>query len=121
MARGGYPRPDRIRKVIDDTMQSGSEATELAQTEQLNLQDTSLKNQQEVVLSALREGARTTIELRHNFGVMHPAARVQELREMGYRIDVVRVACATPDGARHKAVARYVLAPCDDLCGMIYG
>lgn len=101
-------------------MQTIPEATARAhpvQTEQLNLQDTSLKNQQAIVLSALREGARTTIELRHSFGVMHPAARVQELREMGYQIDVVRVACPTPDGVRHKAVARYVLAPCDDSFG----
>ena len=94
--------------------------TQTAHTKQLlNPNDTSSQNQRAIVLSALREDAQTTISLRHHFGVMHPAARVQELRDRGYRIDAVRVASITPDGVRHHAVARYVLATSSDFSGEV--
>lgn len=75
----------------------------------MNPHNTSLVNQRTIVLSALRDAAQTTVSLRHEFGVMHPAARVQELREMGYRIDTVRVATITPDLIKHRLVAKYIL------------
>lgn len=75
----------------------------------INFNDTSTENQQTIVLSALRESPKTTIELRHDFGVMMPAARIKELREQGNRIDTVRISCLTPDGIKHSKVAKYVL------------
>lgn len=77
--------------------------------ERFDFKDTSTENQQNIVLMALRDSPKTTIELRHDYGVMMPAARVKELREQGYRIDTVRITSLTPDGIKHSKVARYVL------------
>jgi len=44
-------------------------------------------NQRTKVLNYLREHKRaSTLELRRDLGVMSPAPRVQELREMGFNI-----------------------------------
>jgi len=83
--------------------------TKAGQNVQNNFNDTSTENQQSIVLMALRDSPKTTIELRHDFGVMMPAARIKELREQGYKIDTVRIACLTPDGIKHINVAKYVL------------
>ncbi|MEQ1525610.1 MAG: helix-turn-helix domain-containing protein [Gallionella sp.] len=83
--------------------------TQTAQNNHLNAHDTSLINQQAIVLSALQKEAQHTASLRNDYGVMHPAARVQELRERGYRIDTVRVSVITPDGVKHRSVAKYFL------------
>lgn len=88
--------------------------TQTAQEKPLNAHDTSLANQQAIVLSALRKESQHTSTLRSDYGVMHPAARIQELKEMGYRIDTVRVSVITPDGVKHRAVAKYFLIPSDD-------
>jgi len=63
-----------------------------------------------ILKELIRAGARgrTTIELRHNLGVMHPAARVLELRDSGTKIITRRDIDTTPDGINHR-VARYVL------------
>lgn len=79
------------------------------QKAQFNFNDTSAQNQRNIVLMALRESPKTTIELRDNFGVMMPAARIKELREQGCKIDTVRLTCYTADGIKHRKVAKYVL------------
>ncbi len=71
----------------------------------------SLAKQRAMILAALRAAAsngRTTIDLRHRTGVMHPAARVMELRQSGYEIQTRWDQDRTPDGVSHR-VARYVL------------
>lgn len=75
----------------------------------LNPHNTSACNQRAITLSAITDSAKSTIELRHNFGIMHPAARIQELRDIGHEIDTIRITDITPDGIRHKAVAKYML------------
>lgn len=75
----------------------------------LNPHNTSSSNQRAITLSAITNAPKSTIELRHDFGIMHPAARIQELREMGHEIVTIRVTDVTPDGIKHKAVAKYVL------------
>lgn len=75
----------------------------------LNPNNTSTSNQRAITLSAITNAPKSTIELRHEFGIMHPAARIQELRDMGHVIDTVRITEMTPDGIKHKAVAKYVL------------
>lgn len=74
-----------------------------------NKKDTSTVNQQNIILQALKNSPKTTIELRHDYGIMQPAPRILELREQGYKIDTVRVAGLTHDGIKHHAVAKYVL------------
>lgn len=49
----------------------------------------------------------TTLEARQKLDVMHPAARIQELREEGHNIITHRTIEDTPLG-RHR-IARYVL------------
>lgn len=46
-------------------------------------------NQRRVVLSALRQGPHSTIDLRA-LHVMSPAARVMDLRRQGHSIDTLR-------------------------------
>ena len=83
--------------------------TKACQNSPFNFNDTSAQNQRNIVLMALRESPKTTIELRDNYGVMMPAARVKELREQGYKINTVRLTCYTADGIKHSKVAKYVL------------
>jgi len=75
----------------------------------LNPNNTSASNQRAITLFAITNSPKSTIQLRHEFGIMHPAARIQELRDMGNEIDTIRIAEMTPDGIKHKAVAKYVL------------
>lgn len=75
----------------------------------LDPNNTNISNQHKIIYSALLMKPQSTIDLRHIHGVMMPAARVKELRDMGCQIDTVRVAESTPDGIKHKAVAMYVL------------
>ena len=92
-------------------------ATPIASSKSLNPNDTSTNNQQAIALTALRDSPKTTIELRHDYGIMQPAPRIKELREQGHRIDTVRIVSYTPDGIKHSAVAKYVLHSSDDLEG----
>jgi hypothetical protein len=71
------------------------------------LQMSNQTNQHFIILAALKNSPKTTIELRHDYGVMMPAARVRELRLAGYKIDTVRVVGYTPDGVKHNSIAQY--------------
>ncbi|WP_162085241.1 helix-turn-helix domain-containing protein [Sulfuriferula nivalis] len=78
----------------------------------LNPNDTSTENQRAIILAALQIAPRTTVELRHDFGIMQPAPRIHELiNRFNYRIDSVRLTAVTPDGIKHPRVALYVLQP----------
>ena len=85
-----------------------------ASNKPLNPNDTSINNQDAIVLAALRDSPKTTIELRHNYGVMMPAARVRELRLAGHHIITVHVVSYTPDGIKHHSIAKYVLRAGND-------
>lgn len=52
----------------------------------------------------------TTLEARHHLNVMHPAARVMELRKRGYNIVTNRREDADSQGRLHR-VGEYVLMP----------
>lgn len=93
---------------FDDDKKKGA-AFEATPAKSLNTNDTSTNNQHQIILSALRKQPQSTISLRHVYGIMMPAARIKELRDMNYRIDTVRVAEYTPDNIKHHAVAKYVL------------
>ena len=92
-------------------------ATPIASSKSLNPNDTSTNNQQAIALTALKDSPKTTIELRHDYGIMQPAPRIKELREQGHRIDTVRIVSYTPDGIKHSAVAKYVLRSNNDFEG----
>ena len=60
------------------------------------------------LLDALRRESFTTLEARRLFDVMHPAARIMELRRQGFNIVTVWTTDTTPEGNAHR-VARYLL------------
>lgn len=68
----------------------------------------SAKAQRVRTLARLREGSATTIELRRDLDIMMPAARVHELRNAGYQIDMVWTVQPTECGRTHR-VGRYYL------------
>lgn len=73
--------------------------------------DYSITEQQRRVLEALRDAPQSTFDLRRRHNIMHPGARIQELRDTGYRIDTVRQTRVDDYGRKHPAVALYVLQP----------
>ena len=85
------------------------EAAPSEQTKPLNPHDTTINNQHAICLRVLAVKPQSTIDLRHTYGVMMPAARVKGLRNMGYDIATVRVTETTPDNISHRGVAKYVL------------
>lgn len=60
------------------------------------------------LLDALRRESLTTLEARSKLDVLHPAARVMELRRQGYGIVTVWTVGMTTEGRPHR-VARYIL------------
>jgi Helix-turn-helix domain len=95
----------------DDTQKKGavSDTAPIEPTKPLNSHDTTINNQHAICLRVLAISPQSTIDLRHTYGVMMPAARVKELRNMGYDIATVRVTETTPDNITHRGVAKYVL------------
>lgn len=64
--------------------------------------------QRQRLLAALRRQSISTLQARRHLTVMHPAARVMELRKSG--LDIATVWCREADenGVLHR-IARYVL------------
>lgn len=60
------------------------------------------------LLERLKAAPIDTITARRELDIMHPAARIMELKRRGYRIDTVWVGRQTDGGAVHR-VALYVL------------
>ncbi len=65
-------------------------------------------NQRVRLLEKLQSSAVTTVQARLELDVMHPSARVQELREAGHNIITYRETIDTGKGKHHK-VAKYAL------------
>jgi len=62
------------------------------------------------LLEALRLYSLSTLEIRRYLDILHPAGRVQELREEGGDIQTLRQMEFSDAGLPHN-VARYVLTP----------
>jgi len=67
----------------------------------------SATSQRKRILDALRKQPLSTLDARTELDIMHPAARVQELREQGYPIHTNWETADTGQG-KHR-VASYVL------------
>lgn len=84
-------------------------------TDSENLRDLSTAAQRARILTHLQNHrVLTTLEARHLLNVMHPAARVMELRKHGYNIITNRRKDADSEGRLHR-VAEYVLMPGGDV------
>ena len=97
-----------MKNFYDDNQKKGA-AFEATPAKPLNAHNTSKNNQHKICLLALADSPKSTIDLRHVYGIMQPAPRIKELRDMGYKIDTVRIDGYTPDNIKHHAVAKYVL------------
>lgn len=64
--------------------------------------------QQLRLLKALRKGRVSTLSARRDLDILHPAARIQELRDRGYEIKTHWQTEFTDGGHEHR-VAAYVL------------
>lgn len=74
-----------------------------------NSKSTSSEIQRTRVLELLRQGPKTTIELRQR-GIMMPASRVHELKhKLGFGIKTELLALYDAAGIRHRKCARYHL------------
>lgn len=71
-------------------------------------QDDSAHSQRMRLMERLRIAPVDTITARRELDVMHPAARIMELKKRGNKIDTVRVGRPTDCGKVHS-VALYVL------------
>lgn len=61
----------------------------------------------------LEQGSANTLELRATCNALHPAGRIMELREAGWRIDLLWEAANDERGRSHR-VGRYVLQRAGD-------
>ncbi|MGF6664840.1 hypothetical protein QF000_006667 [Paraburkholderia atlantica] len=71
-----------------------------------NDRDMSREAQRKRVLEYLKASPQTTYSLRAR-GISHPAQRIKELIELGYRIASGRVRAVDSDGFAHSNVALY--------------
>lgn len=85
---------------------SGKSATQ--KTTKINDRDMSAAAQCKRVLEYLKADGQTTYSLRAK-GISHPAQRIKELVQLGYRIYSHRVTAVDSDGFSHANVARYDL------------
>ena len=60
------------------------------------------------LLEALRVGSVSTFEARRYLDIVHPAGRIQELRDEGQEIDTLRIAEPSEVGRPHS-IAVYIL------------
>ncbi|MEQ4259023.1 Helix-turn-helix domain-containing protein [Pseudomonas sp. BS3767] len=74
-----------------------------------DITNTSTSAQRARILKHLQSGPLTTIEARTRLNVMHPAARIQELRLAGYPIKTHQRTALDDQGRRHGSVAVYYL------------
>jgi hypothetical protein len=65
--------------------------------------------QRQRLLATLRERPMSTIQIRKELDILHPGARVQELRDQGHRIITHPQDKPTECGVLHRRVAVYVL------------
>jgi hypothetical protein len=80
-----------------------------AQNTQANHNDNSTHSQRLRLLAAFEvQHSLTTIEARRDLDILMPAARVFELREMGFDIATIWTQGVTENGRKHR-IARYVL------------
>ncbi|OLN29861.1 hypothetical protein DVDV_0858 [Desulfovibrio sp. DV] len=72
-----------------------------------NGNDNSASAQRSRLLAALIKGPVSTLKARREYDILHPAARVQELRNRGHLIDTVWTDDVTAEGNVHR-VALYL-------------
>lgn len=89
-----------------------------ASNDAYKLTDTSLFAQRFRLLQALHQGPITTFYARDKLNILMPAARVKELRDLGYAIHTELIRVVDSNGHHHNRVARYSLLKMAQQCQM---
>jgi hypothetical protein len=104
--------PEGVRVDLAGGLETTNQNTEPKSSTDSSILDnksTATEVQLAKVLALLREGPKTTIELRHH-AIMMPAARVFQLkREHDCTITTELIALYDDQGVRHRKCARYHL------------
>ncbi|WP_199102452.1 helix-turn-helix domain-containing protein [Aquitalea sp. ASV11] len=74
-----------------------------------NFTDTSSIAQRNRLLLALLQGPVSTFHARNHLNILHPAARIHELKLQGYEIQSFRIPLFDDYGRPHRRMALYVL------------
>jgi len=112
--KANAPRVGGVK--VDRAGGPGSAKRKASTAEQFTTDDPALKDkststeaQLRKLLALLRQGPKTTVDLRQH-AIMMPAARVFQLRhEQNYTINTELVALYDPEGVWHRKCARYHL------------
>ncbi len=96
-------------KSLVDEVTQGREVAMKTQNSETSSNSAASQRQRLLQHLTLFESA-TTLKARNSLDVMHPAARIMELRQAGYCIETVWVSDITPEGYVHR-VAKYLLRP----------
>jgi len=91
-----------------------SRSEDSAKTKRINHPNSTIEQRKRVKAYLAEHGSASTIEMRHKFDVLMPAARIHELRHKeGCDIETVWVEAKNPGGESHS-VARYFLREAGD-------
>jgi len=71
--------------------------------------DTGRTAQQDRFLKRLQQAPIDTLTARAKLNILHPAARVQELKERGHVINTQRITLIDEYGCTHRGIALYTL------------
>ena len=75
---------------------------------------TATQRQRDRLLEWLQHAPISTLEARKELDIMHPAARIQELRERGYIITTFRTYANTISATHRVSVTCFFQGVCDD-------
>ncbi len=75
--------------------------------------EASIKAQRKRLFRALQAGPINTIEAREFLGIMHPAGRIKELRDLGFNIKSIPT--LIEQNGVQSTIATYHLRPYDDV------
>ncbi len=86
--------------------------------------DSATEAQRARLLARVQESPIDTLSARTELNILHPAARIQELRDRGYPIKTHLITKTDEHGRKHQRVALYYIGtlPCDESktkCGNI--
>lgn len=126
-------RESRKRPRPDQGIEGANDASNVSFLPSPDADVNSASAQRSRLLTALRKGALTTQEARRLLDVLHPAARIMELRRLGHPIDTIWTTDVTSEGNaqgagkwrteynRHFAGKRVCILPDNDDPGRKHG
>lgn len=83
--------------------------SKVSQGTEADVNNTSSKSQCARLLKRLQQSRITTFEARSELNIMHPSARIQELKAAGHDIHTQELDAYDNNGCKHPRVAHYTL------------